>query len=183
MAVRKNAAKEVEVVSEALDNTELTTNRTFSDDTLREIKSFEDAMRVAAEHFGGVTTADELELGNGFKLLGDDKDRLIGMPFVLLTFAFNEGDWGEFASALLVTDRDDRIILNDGSSGIYEQLLDIMKNSNKTGGLFFSRGLRKSTYDTCKGCGRPRKPSTDVCPVCQDDSEQRSSGKTYYLDV
>lgn len=169
-------------VPEVLSNTELTTKRTFSDDQLRSIQSFEDAMRLAADTYGGVTTAEELELGNGFKLLGDNKDRLVGMPFVVLAFNFNEGDFGEFASALLVTDRGDRIIMNDGSTGVYEQLLDIMKTTDKTGGIFFPRGLRKSTYDTCVSCGKPRKPSTEVC-TCGDDTEKRAKGNTYYLDV
>lgn len=183
---RKNAAKDETTVDsavpEVLSNKELTTKRAFSDDVLRGITTIEEAMALVAETYGGITHVDELELGNGFRLLGEDKDRLIGVPFVILTFGFNEGDFGEFASVLLVTDRSDRIILNDGSTGIYEQLLDILKNSGKTGGIFFPHGLRKSTYDTCKECGRPRKPSATEC-TCGDTTERRSTGKTYYLDT
>lgn len=182
---RKSAAKDTTtdepVAPEALSNKELSTKRQFSDDVLRGVTTIEEAMALAAETYGGITTVDELELGNGFKLLGDDKDRLIGMPFVVLTYGFNEGDFGEFASVLLVTDRGDRIILNDGSTGVYEQLLDIMKTTDKMGGIFFPRGLRKSTYDTCAECGKPRKPSATVC-TCGDTSERRAKGKTYYLD-
>lgn len=183
MAARKNASEETApAVPEALSNTELTTKRQFSDDQLRNITSIEDALALAADAYGGTISAEELEIGNGFKLLGDDKDRLVGMPFLLLAYTFNEGDFGEFASCLLITDRGDKVIMNDGSSGIYEQLLDIMKTTDRMGGIHFPRGLRKSTYDTCTECGKPRKPSAKVCS-CGDVTERRAKGNTYYLDV
>lgn len=183
MAARKNATTtDAATVPEALGDTELTTTRAFNDDQLREVTSFEDAMKLATEYYGGITTSEDLELGNGFKLLGDDKDRLVGMPFIVLMYTFNEGDFGEFTSVLLVTDRGDKAILNDGSTGIYEQFKEIFERTGKSGAIFFPRGLRKSTYDTCAECGKPRKPSTAVC-TCGDTSDKRAKGKTYYLDV
>lgn len=190
MAARKNAPQEettdVAAVPEALSNSDLTTStrRQFDDETLRGIQSFEDAMRLAADTFGGSVDISELELGNGFRIAtDDDKARLVGQPFLILAYTFNEGDFGEFATMMIITSPNgDKLIVNDGSTGIFPQLLDIMKTYNKLGGIFVSKGLRASVYDTCMDCGKPRKPSLAVCE-CGNTSERRAKGTTYYLDV
>src|SRR5438270_347349 len=62
------------------------------------------------------------ELGNGWAVLGSkEKGRLVGVPFLVLSYSMNDGDNGEFVSAQVVTNTE-RLILNDGSTGIYQQL-------------------------------------------------------------
>lgn len=125
----------------------------FSDAELRGISSFEDALRLAEEKYGDVIDAAE-EIGSGFVML-DNKDKLVGEPFVILSFAFPEGDFldengnpGHYAVVRLVTKHGDRLVLTDGSHGIYQQLEDFHIRSGRTGGLLVSGGLRKSEYKT-----------------------------------
>lgn len=181
----RRKSEEENNVPEALSNKELSTGRRFDDATLRGISSFEDAMRLAADTYGSVIGDADLELGNGFRVAtDDDKARLVNVPFIILTYTFNDGDYGEFATMMVITSPNgDRLIVNDGSTGIFSQLLDIMKTTNRTGGIFIERGLRVSEYATCSECGKPRKPSEAQCGTCGDDSERRSKGRTFYLDV
>lgn len=182
MATQK---KEVAEVKRTIDQLhEISIQERFSDADLRAVTSFEEAAALAARAYGDVKSLDDFELGNGFKLLGSDNaDRLIGVSFILLHAAFNEGDFSPFVSMVLVTRNNDRLIYNGGAA-IVDQLLDITK-TGRYGGVLIPHGLRKSTYDTCTGknCGLPRKQSQTECPHCGDKSEKRAEGKTYYLDT
>lgn len=157
---------------------ELANRRQFTDDDMREIKTFEDAQRMAAEKFGEVLNYSE-EFGTGFTLL-DDKDRIVGKDMFILEWQINKGTWGEFASFAVITESNEKYIINDGSSGIYAQLAELSYSHNKSGGLFITGGLRKSTYDTCLECGVPRPPEI-VCTRCGDTTDRRAEGTTYYL--
>lgn len=163
---------------------EVSVRERFNDDQLREIASYEDAMKLAASAYGQLEKVSDLELGNGFKLLpGKDKSRLVGLSFVILHFQFNEGEFSdEFVSVTLVTQNGDRLIMNDGGTGICAQLKEISK-TGRYGGIAVPHGLRKSEYPTCFECGKPRKRSQTECPKCGDDSERRGEGATYYLDT
>lgn len=164
---------------------EVSVQERFSTSDLREVKNVDDALKLITDAFGGIQSIGEFELGSGFKLLGDDeKKRLVKVPLILLFWQFNEGDFGEFVSVTLITaDKNaDRLILNDGSSGICEQLRDISENTGRYGGITIPNGLRVSEYDTCLGCGKPRKPSVATCD-CTDTNAKRGKGSTYYLDV
>lgn len=155
----------------------------FNDNQLREVTTFDDAVALAVQAYGNVQSITEFELGNGFKLVRDeDKDRLIGVTFIILHYAFNEGDFNEFASCVLVTQNGDRLIFNGGVA-IVDQLRDIAEGTGRYGGILVQHGLRKSEYKTCTKCGKPRKPSATVCEECGDTSEKRASGATYYLDT
>jgi len=166
---------------------DVSVNERFSNDKLRDTKTLDQALELLAEAYGGVASIGDFELGSGFKLLSDgEEQRLIGVPFLIIHFQFNEGDFGEFASITLMTadKNQDRLILNDGSTGICQQLRDIAE-TGRYGGIMVPRGLRKSEYDTCTNCGKPRKPSQNPCPnsMCNDTSEKRAKGATFYLDV
>lgn len=144
-------AKATAAADETIDETMEDVN--FSDTELRGISSFEDAMRLAAEKYGDVIDAAD-EIGSGFIML-DNKDKLVGEPFVILSFAFPEGDFldedgnpGHFAVVRLVTKHGDRFVVTDGSHGIYQQLEDFHIRSGRSGGLVVSGGLRKSEYKT-----------------------------------
>lgn len=119
----------------------------FLDDDLRAITSFEDAVALLGDT--PVIGADEL--GNGFTVLGkDDKRRLVGVPFVILSFDFTPGDYGaDFVSAMIVTKGGEKLIVNDGSSGVCAQLRDIaarMPPGAKHRGIVCKHGLRASDY-------------------------------------
>jgi hypothetical protein len=91
----------------------------------------------------------------------DDKSQLVNRPFFIRKFWFTEGDMGGFAVAYCVT-RDpiltpsgntSKIIITDGSTGIYRQLREVAKRTGKTTALLVRNGLRVSEYtaDTEEG--------------------------------
>lgn len=144
-------AKATASARETVDETVTSVN--FSDAELRGISSFEDALRLAEEKYGSIIDAAE-EIGSGFVMV-DNKDKLVGEPFVILSFSFPEGDFldengnpGHYAVVRLVTKHGDRLVLTDGSHGIYQQLEDFHIRSGRTGGLLVNGGLRKSEYKT-----------------------------------
>lgn len=137
----------------------------FSVDELAAIVSFDDAMALATAKLGedGISRASE-EIGDGFKLL-ENKDQLIGIPMLLVTWDFHQGDHGEFVSAKVVTRDNQKFIVNDGSSGIRDQLVAYSAKKFRQGGLFCDKGLRRSDYKYTDENGI-EKPAT-----------------TYYLDT
>lgn len=188
MVVRKPAEKvEETAVEKRADNSVSTqTFQRFTDADLRMIKSAEDAMRFATEQAGLVESIAD-ELGTGFVVL-EDKDTLVGTSFVILFFDFLEGDFGEFATMFIVTTNEKperRLIVNDGSTGIYHQLQELAKKRNV--GWAVPRGLSMSDYATCPpkdgGCGKARTERMTVCRHCGNESVQRGTGVTFYLDT
>lgn len=151
------AAQRDETVSETVsDNAEKFGDEgmtRFSDTDLRNISSFEDAIRLAEQAYGSVVDATD-EIGSGFIML-DNKDRLCDVPFLILSVSFPEGDYrnpdtGEmshFAVVRLVTQTGDRFVVTDGGHGIYSQLDEFVVRSGRTGGILVKGGLRKSEYD------------------------------------
>lgn len=115
------------------------------------IASMDDALRL----LGGdvVTTFSE----SGEWDVVEDKSHLVGVPFVGLRWRFNKGDAGEFVSMEVVTEDGRRLIVNDGSTGIYQQLLRLTTETGRTAGIACKKGLRRSdyTYTDEKGTERP----------------------------
>lgn len=196
MAIRKNAEKteETAVAVEEAQNevgapaNALTVDWKLSDEELRSLSNTEDVMALMAAKYGTVESITD-SLGTGFRvMLEGEKSRLVGESIIILQFSFTMGDFGEFASAALFCPRtSDRLILNDGSTGIYYQLKELAKK--RMGGWGVPHGLRVSEYDTCPpskedgGCGRPRRANVAQCPSCLNESEKRGKGSTYYLDT
>lgn len=137
----------------------------WDDDTLLDIKSFDEAVRLAQEEFGGELVAAEETLGNGFTILnGDAKNILCGVPLVFMGWNFNLGDKGEFVSAQVVARMPGggmvKAIINDGSTGVYKQLSAFTKRTGRLGGLTARGGLTRSDYTyTDKDTGES-KPAT-----------------------
>lgn len=137
----------------------------FNETALRSVETFEDAFELAAIAFNGVADATT-EIGDGFELL-DDKDDLIGVPFIILTFSLHEGEHkrdGEnlkFVSMRIMTKGNRKFVVNDGGTGLAEQLVNYARRTGKAGGLGVPHGLRVSTYNH---------------PV-------HGPGKTHYLDL
>jgi hypothetical protein len=151
-------------------------SRRYSEADLRDIKSFDDAMALAAQTLGAESIVDASDvLGNGFTILQkSDKDRLIGMPFIILSYDFHIGDFGTtedggngyYVSIMLVTKDGGRYILNDGGTGIYAQLDEHNGRSQTPGGLVVNGGLRKSEYE-----------------YTDEATGKKSAAATFYLNV
>jgi hypothetical protein len=157
---------------------------TIDDDLLRGIVSLEDAMRVAAELYGGpAVDASEL-LGNGFRLV-EDKNTLVGKPLFVLATKMHAGDYGEFVTVFAVTMEhpNERVMFNDGSTGVYYDVKQLTAATGVPGGWIIKRGLSLSEYSTCIGCSRPRNARVEICEVCSDESTERKKGATFYLDA
>lgn len=137
----------------------------FDEATLRGIANFADALALA----GPVESVTEY-LGTGFRVLPtSEKSTLVGVPFLILEWHFSEGDQGEFVSILAVTRNDEKVIINDGSTGIKDQ----MHQLGDSRPLAVPGGLRSSTFyynsTTKETSNRPR--------------EGFSPATTYYLAV
>lgn len=135
----------------------------FSEGDLTDIDSFNAAVALLGKQ--GVTSESVSDYGSGFKLLKtDEKVQLIGVPFVIVEWQFRNGDNGEYVSALIVTAKDEKLILNDGSTGIRDQLRKVTDARIDRGqaypqqGLACEKGLRVSKYtytDAKTGEDRP----------------------------
>lgn len=138
----------------------------------RELTSFDDALALAQAQYGNIEAASSA-IGDGFELLStDQKQQLVGVPLLILSFSFAKsevGDKGEFVTARVVTQAGRKAVLNDGSTGVYQQLKDYQRETGRDGGLLVQRGLRKSeyTYEETQSDGTTRtKPAS-----------------TYYIDT
>ena len=155
--------------------------RAFTDDSLREIQTFDQAMSLVAEYTGGVIESID-DYGNGFEVLPTaDKPRLKGVPFMILEWRFAEGKEGEMVTAMIVTEQGEKLILNDGSTGVKDQLKRITAKRIADRGmnpvaaqtnLHCPRGVRVSTY--------PRKDETGA--IMLDGKGLPLMGTTIYLD-
>jgi hypothetical protein len=157
----------------------------FTDEELRNITSFDDALALAQSVYGEITDITE-ELGNGFTLISD-KSPLVDNPFVIVSCAFNDGDFGSFASVAAVTKDGKKYIFNDGSTGVHNQLFELARTKKRTGGFMAPSGLTASEYDTCPpgdgGCSRARPNAVKTCTHCGNTSERRSTSTTYFLNL
>lgn len=75
-----------------------------------------------------------------------DKARLIGVPFMIADVAHYVGKFGDAVAVMLLTEDNHRYVINDGSSGIYRQVMDIVNRTGRKAGLKCPNGLRASTY-------------------------------------
>lgn len=122
----------------------------YADADLRNIESFDDAMALATQMYGGVAVAHD-EIGDGFRLASsEDKKRFVGVPLMFLEWTFRDGDFGDYVSILSVTQNPngsiEKWIINDGSTGLRDDLRSFTRETGRTGGLFVRNGLRVSEY-------------------------------------
>lgn len=136
----------------------------YDDEVLLSLDSFDAAVALAQQTFGGELVKAEETLGNGFTILnGEAKNVLCGVPLVFLGWNFNVGDQGEFVSAQVVARMPGggmlKAIINDGGTGIFKQLGEFTdRNNGQMGGLFARGGLTRSDYkykDEVTGEERP----------------------------
>lgn len=132
---------------------------------LREIASFDDALRIMEETYGAgaVALASDV-LGDGFGLL-QEKDSLIGVPCAFISWTESLGDFGPFIAARVVTQDGRKVVITDGSEGIFRQLSTFTQEKGRAGGLVAKHGLRRSDY------------------TYTDEKGQERPAKTYYVDT
>lgn len=140
-----------------------------SEGMLADIGSFDDALALVNDVFGGHVVEADKELGSGFSLL-DDKNRLIGVPFVAVKIDFHKSELneeGEFVTLHVVTQDGRKHVVNDGSSGIYAQIKELWSRKPDLVGLplMVRRGLRRSDY------------------TYMDDKGNAKPATTFYLDT
>jgi hypothetical protein len=156
----------------------------FDADTMRELSDFDEAVRLATEAYGPVVQADQ-EIGDGFAILGDkSKGRLVNVPLLFMEWSFYPGDFGtQFVAARVVARNPDggvsRYIVNDGSTGIADQLAAYSKRTGKYGALMVKKGLRVSEYTYCELC---RVVNCEL-PDAHKSMGQHKKAETYYLDT
>ena len=122
----------------------------FTDNILATMTDFNSAVEIFQT--AGVSVESFDDYGTGFKVT--EKERLIGVPMVLVEWRFNAGKYGEnFVSVAAVTKHGDKVIFNDGSTGIRAQLEMVTEQrigkSHPTpqAGLLVENGLTRSDYE------------------------------------
>lgn len=130
---------------------------------LRDLQSFEDAQKLIEGELGGAVVQAADVLGDGFELF-TEKDKLIGLPLIFVTWQFSPGKYGEdFCTARVMAQfgKNDvrKYIINDGSTGICAQLREMTDKNAGAKMLFAPKGLRKSEYEYTESDGS-RKPAT-----------------------
>lgn len=150
----------------------------FHDDDLGAIATWQDAVALLARE--GVAVDTVSDYGHGFTLV-KEKDLLIGKPMLLLEWSFNVSkehlvrntdgtvSGREFVSVYAVLQTGQKIIINDGGTGIYAQLRKVSdtrvanKHSHPFQGLAVAEGLTVSEYPY------------------EDEKGNVSTARTYYL--
>lgn len=173
---------------------DVTLSASISDDQLKAITSFADALKFATAEVaakGGVIESIN-DYGTGFAVLPTaQKDKLLGVPLLILEWFHREGDYvsedanGErvgFVSAVVVDENDRRFIVNDGSTGIAKQLREVTADRREKGHpyptafLAAPGGLSKSEYLRNKNSGEIARRVPEGAKA--SDWEP---GTTYYL--
>lgn len=115
------------------------------------------------------------ELGSGFDVLPTDKKgKLVDEQFVIIEWHFSKGDKGEFVSLAVMTAEGKKLIVNDGSSGIRDQIHDL-ENRGVEAPVLVKRGLRVSEYWYDEETGEKFKN--------ESDGDNLKKAETYYLAV
>lgn len=137
-------------------------SRVFDDDALGAIDSFDSAYNALTDV--GAVPVSVTDYGNGFSVV-DNKERLVGVPFLILEARFNESDMSDepFVSLTAVTKNNEKVIINDGSTGIRAQMQRIIARRTAQGhaaphaGILVPTGLTVSRYMYTdeKGAERP----------------------------
>jgi hypothetical protein len=155
----------------AVQNSEIERSGQYavSNAQLKAVNDFEDALALVKEVYGesAVELASEA-LGDGFALT-DNKEQFVGVPMVFVKWVFSPGTYvdqktGEkrgFVSCRVATPGG-KFIINDGSTGLFEQLKQYTADhEGQQGGLVAQKGLRVSRYS----------------------NEFTTDGETFYIDT
>jgi len=118
----------------------------YSDEDLRNIVDFD----AYLDHLGANALAAEDYIGSGATiLLGDDRMRLVGEPFVILQYNFTRGDFGGYyAYVEVLTKNGSRYAFMSGAQfSIRDELAAIAIRTQVFNGIVCRKGLKLRTYD------------------------------------
>jgi hypothetical protein len=131
------------------------------ENVLSEITTFDEAVAKFGDK--PVLNAADM-LGDGFSLV-KDKMSLVGVPFMVLRYKFHMGTHGTFVTMHVITNKNDKLIINDGSTGIASQVQELdEKFQTNWLPMAVNNGLRVSDYEYT------------------DDKGNEKSARTFYLD-
>lgn len=117
----------------------------YSTEQYREVTTFEQALEMAQASFGMLVTAEDL--GDGFVLVKDeDKRSLVGVPMVCLYAQLRTGDLGGYVVTRCVAKGGRKVVIVDGSTGMYDQLKTYMETHGGRWINIWNKGLRASDY-------------------------------------
>lgn len=117
----------------------------FSEDALGELESISDVLAAT----GGTIPSAADVLGNGFGIL-EDKMRLVNVEFIIVKYGEHTSEkvkGKKFATIHVITRGGDKYVVNDGSTGIMEQLRKLKEDQGHVCPLYVPRGLRVSDYE------------------------------------
>lgn len=133
-----------------------------SDEAWGNLSSIGDAMKYLSEL--GAVPESIADYGSGLTVV-EDKDTLVKRAFFIVEWSFREGDHGDYVSALIITGAGEKLVLNDGSTGIRDQLRAVTNKRVADGkpfpqqGIAVPNGLRASHYTYTDEKGE-QKPAT-----------------------
>lgn len=132
----------------------------FTTAQLQGIDGFADAAQALREQFGDdIVSSFDAKDDDGFAVCSD-KSVLVGKPFILLQWTFREGDHGAYVSINIVTEDGAKLILNDGSKGIFAQLSNLSAETGRVGGGLAPAGLKRSDYTYTDADGNSKNATT-----------------------
>lgn len=131
-------------------------------DSLAEIKTFADAMALVQS--AGLEVHSTEEFTDGFVMT--DKNTLVGIPFLILDYTLSEskdykdadGNPAPYAVIRLVTEKNDKCIVVDGSAGICKQIQ--LYASKDARAVYVPGGLIRSDYKFTDGNGNEGSATT-----------------------
>lgn len=157
-------------------------NTNLSVESLRDITDFDAAIRALTDAGVELRHVSD-EMGDGFALV-DDKEPLVGVPFVVLSSNLSDGDYGRMVTLRIITKDGRKLIMNDGSTGLCAQAQEYEQRTGGTlAGLVVERGLRGSQFKYCTQCVKVSKKNATECSNCGAPADCLKPGTTYYLDT
>lgn len=111
-------------------------------------RTFEQMYQYALDHDGEII---EFE-GSAWELL-KDKSKLVDVPFMIADVRHYDGQFGGAVAVMLITQQplpgfdSCNYVINDGSTGLYQQVVNMIYNAKQKTGILCKRGLRASSYD------------------------------------
>lgn len=128
---------------------------------ISDLQSFQEAIDKIGAEVGAILNIEDYT-GDGFLPLSD-KDKLINVPFVIVDGHFPKSSKGKKETYVLlrvITIANDRWFFSDGSTGIYEQCIEVVEKVGRLAGALVRGGLVKSGYDYVDEAGNTTEAST-----------------------
>ena len=159
-------------------------------DTLRELRTVDDVQAyLESQGVGIIDAIDNLGTGwirpEGQEANENIKRALVETPCTLLMWILSPGDYfrnGErtnFATLFVITDKGERYIVTDGSTGLSKELEEFTQRTGITQGLRLRRGLRKSDYKL----DAKALSEGQAVVVSRDFEGPTADATTFYLNV